>query len=382
MKKVMAAFFSVVGLLLGSSFELLVTTSLAATPAGETTSKVTSSPRAARKPTEKSPLPLQKIKADAIVRNFSLIDFANGRLEYLRGDEIDCTECFASSAGTGTSTLDGRDSARVCKDKWIDFYSHEPVDVRIVFGYQDSDDDSLAGDGLQRQAMVDRITAKCAEDNLVQACGFSRSPDDADVFERNVRGPDAKMHTMRVRLTASSYSSSDAINRAFSVEQAQKTEQATKVFYEGLKEADMLLYVGHARDGGGPDFKPARRNTAGKIDYPWYRENTPGVDELTKQLMTSGKTPKIMGFFACESERWRARLRNYASKSGLILSATPKMPLEVGVAQAFATLDSAIWQRCGSSFDKAINFNPDANEEMKYGDRKLIPVSITNFFKK
>ncbi|CAN5708363.1 hypothetical protein BH10BDE1_BH10BDE1_03000 [soil metagenome] len=328
----------------------------------------------------------QQDEDQAIARNISLIDFANDRLEYLRGDEVDCPACLASTAGTGYSSLDGKDGARVCKEKWTDFYSNEPVDVRIVFGYQDSDDDSLAGDVLQRQAMVDRITSKCAEDNLVQACDFTRSPDDADVFERDIRGPDAKMHKMRVRLTASSYSSSDAVNKAFSSEQEAKTEQSKKIFYEGLKKADMLLYVGHARGGGGPDFKPARRNEKGKIDYAYYREPPPGVDtgvdELTKALMDSDRSPKILGFFACESEAWRTRLSRYAPKSGLILSATPKMPLEVGVAQAFAALDSAIWQRCGESFDKALNFNPEPGEQMKYGATKLVPIKLTNFMKK
>jgi hypothetical protein len=322
--------------------------------------------------------------ANMIKRSLSLIEFANDRLEYLRDDENLCPDCLASTAGTGSSSLDAKDEARVCKEKWTDFYSHEPVDVRIVFGYQDSDDDSLAGDFLRRQVMVDRITAPCAEDNLVQACGFKRSGDDADLFERDVRGPDAKMHKMRVRVTASSHSASNVVNTGASqADQEKATAKASQVFYDGLREADMLLYVGHARDGGGPDFKPARRNEkTGKIDYPWYRKNTPGVDELTLRMMATDKTPKIMGFFACESERWRTGLEKYGAKSGLILSATPKMPLEVGAAQAFAALDSAIWQRCGSSFNKALNFNPDPGEEMKYGDRKLVPLSITNFFKK
>ncbi len=335
----------------------------------------------------KRPASQEKIEADAVVRHIEIIQFANDRLRHLRGDEIDCADCLASSAGEGSATLKDKNSARICKDKWLDFYSKEPVDVRIVFGYQDSDDDNLAGDFLQRQQMIDRITMKCAEDNLVQACDFTRCAADAqgsvdaDCFEREVRGPNARMHKMRVRLTASSISASDVVNRALKSEQDAKTEQATSEFYDGLNKADMLLYVGHARDGGGPDFGPAERRLDGSINYDHYRKLTPGLDQMTKELMKRGTTPKILGFFACESERWRTRLTNLAPKSGLILSATPNMPLEVGAAQAFAALDSAIWQRCESSFNRAVNFDPVPGKVEKYDDKKLIPLSLTNFYK-
>ncbi len=333
---------------------------------------------AAKTPAQKSGKPesesSQVLESNAAQRNVNLIEYANRRLQRLRSTEVDCVECFAATSGDGLSTIDAQDPQKICTVKWNDFYSKDVIDIRFVFGYNDSDEETLVGDSIARQSMVDQVTAKCATDNLVQACDFKRSADDADIFEKIVVGPAGKEHKIRLKLTSSAYSASDRVNKLFATEQKEKSAEAEKVFYSGLREADMLLYIGHARDGGGPDFAAAKRRANGTTDFDHYRSQTPGMDRLSKVLSEPGPTPKILGFLACDSDRWNARLTRLAPKSGLILSATPKVPLEAAAVQAFLALDSVIWQRCQGSFDNALN------ELKKYDGKQYVPMQLKRFF--
>jgi len=319
-----------------------------------------------------------QIEREILERNLKLIQDTTDALDNLRYEQRSCYECYAGAAGEMALTMPDA-SAEAAKKKcvatWSDFYSKPEIDIRYVFGYGDDSGDSVVDDGLTRQMFVDRVMSPC--ESNVRVCGFARSNDDAELFEKTVTGPTGEKHKIKLRLTASSNSTSDRINQTFFLEQKEKSDNAKKVFYSGINEADMLMYVGHARDGGGPDFSPAkRRKSDGKIDYDYYSKNKPGLEELTNALTMSRKTPKIMGFLACNSERWLARLVRMAPKSGLLLSATDNIAAEAALAQAYSALDSVLWQRC----EKA--FNGSMNQFESYAGRKLEPIALRRFFER
>jgi hypothetical protein len=317
-----------------------------------------------------------EIATEIVERNLRLIRATTDALDNLRYEQRSCYDCYAGSAGEAALTMpDATMEAekKRCVATWSDFYSKPEIDIRYVFGYGDDSDDSVVDDTLNRQEFVDRVMSAC--DSNVRVCGFTRSADDADLFEKTVVGPTGEKHKIKLRLTASSNSTSDRINQAFFQEQREKSDNAKKVFFSGINEADMLMYVGHARDGGGPDFSPAvRRKVDGKIDYDYYSKHKPGLEELTAAFTLSRKTPKILGFLACNSERWSERLVRLAPKSGLILSSTDKIATEAALAHAYSALDSVLWQRCEASF------NGSMNQFKSYAGQKLEQVKLRRFF--
>lgn len=317
----------------------------------------------------------EQIKGEILERSVQMIENATAALDNLRFEEQTCYECYAGAAGAMALTLPDA-SAEAAKKKciatWSDFYSKSEIDIRYVFGYGDASGDSVVDDDLARQTFVDQVLSSC--DTNVRVCGFTRSKDDADLFEKTVLGPTGKNHRIKLRLTASSYSQSDVVNREFFLEQEKASEDAKRVFYSGIEEADMLMYVGHARDGGGPDFSPAKRRSDGRIDYAYYTKNKPGIEELTKVLAEASKTPKILGFLACNSERWLERLERMAPNSGLLLNSTDKIAAEAALAQSYAALDSVLWQRCEKAFDGSMN------QFKSYADRELKPISLRRYF--
>lgn len=319
----------------------------------------------------------RRIQEETLQRHVELIDYANARLQHFRYDQRDCRECFAPTAGHMNSTLSKPSAEQQCRSSWNDFFSKETVDLRFVFGYLDSETFRFSTDGFARQSVIDQVTAPCEDNLLVRVCGFRRSSDDADVFLKEMRGPSGKNHTIRLTLTSSSCSQSQAVRSsgAASCDQVAQTERTEKAFAEGFREADMLIYIGHARDGGGPDFGPARRRKNGSIDYDFYRKEQPGLKKMTEALERGeGKTPKILGFLACDSERWKPRLLLSAPRSGLLLSSTDLIPLEAAAVQAYLALDSVLWQRCENSFNQAL-------EQLdEYNKQQILPPKLVHFF--
>ena len=305
----------------------------------------------------------QKVRS-AIADQEELIDHANAVLQKLRFNSQDCVECYATYSGKGEPVASAAQKA--CTAKWKDFYNRppldpknpdgekKPVDVRIVFGYLDSDVDKMANDTLIRRTMVERVTAPC-EGPLVRICGFKESKTDANIFESEVLGPTGEKQKMRLHLVASSYSVSDSANRAFSVEQEQQSARAEKTYYDGMSESQALFYVGHARKGGGPDFRAAKRRPNNSIDYDKYIIPQPGLKRLTAAIAAAGKTPNILGFFACDSNRWLGKLEKLAPKSGLLLSANETINFETALGFAYLSLDSILWHRCAGEFNRALN---------------------------
>ncbi len=358
--------------------------------------KKTSEPRSDADPALAVPKVVKKKEPEAppdievIKEQEQIIRYANSHLQDLRWRQRDCVDCYVASAGADNSTLEMSDTKRACVDKWNDFYNKEPVvpanpdgpkkpvDVRIVLGYLDRDVDSFVGDRVIRQSMVKTLTAPCEANNLVQVCGFKQSVQEGDFFEKEVMGPKGEMQTVRVTLTASSASPSDRLNK---VEQERQSAAAEKVFNDGIKESDMLLYVGHARGGGGPDFRQAKRNARGAIDLDSYRAEQPGLKALdaafnNAKVNGQKKTPKILGFLACDAEVWRARLERWAPKSGLLLSGTDQVEFQTAVGMAYLALDSVLWQRCPEEFDRAVNTLID------YRKKPQVPISLRRFFKR
>lgn len=315
-----------------------------------------------------------QLEKEIVERHVQLIEDVDVVLDYIPYDQAEakCIGCNVSFAGVPIVPAD--DEHKRCLKAWENFYSKPEIDIRVVFGYGDESRESVVDDPLTSQVLIDQILKPCTSN--VAACGFKRSVDDAELFEKKVKGPSGSSHVVKLRLVTSAYSSSDVINRAFLSDQVAKSAHAKQTFLEGFKEADALFYIGHARDGGGPDFSPAKRNADGTINYPHYRKNKPGIEELTSVMSLAKQSPKIFGILACNSERWSKRISSLAPKSGLILSSTEKIASEVALAQVYGALDAVLWKRCESSFNDSLNPVPS----QEYAGSKIERVRVRKFF--
>lgn len=273
-----------------------------------------------------------------------------------------CEGCEMFRAGSSTKKYSPQ-----CRQRYRDFYrikdkvssegpQDQTIEIRMAFGYMDYitsvDDQYVAA------AFATSLTRRCSLGQ--SACGFTPDPDDAELLTKEMRimGPDGRprRRLIKLHLRSASYTNDERLNRGtYLEEQKQKTAEAKHFFEEGLARADMVLYVGHARDGGGPDFGPPMVNPkTRRTDYNWHRANPHGLASMLKSLKEARSPAKFVGIFACNAkEHFGEYLRKTSPKTSFVLSGANEF--EASVGQAAATLDSVLGMKCSPEFTKAVN---------------------------
>jgi hypothetical protein len=235
-------------------------------------------------------------------------------------------------------------SAPQCAAMEKSLYSRDTLKVRMVFGYKDARPARFVGDRHERLAFLEKITAPCSSESETR-CGFVRSHDNADLFLKKVT---VKKKSHRVLLWAvnSSVGTDDQENRSDPF-QRWKSKYAEEAFTSGLKDADVVLYDGHSRFGGGPDFAPPVLGAGDSVDPTSYQSARPGLNKMTT-AMAGSKRLKILGLFSCSSSQHFNEEIHGISKAGLV-SSKVLMYYSDALAQSLATLSDVLDGRCPRS---------------------------------
>lgn len=220
-------------------------------------------------------------------------------------------------------------------------YSRDTLKVRMVFGYKDARPARFVGDRHERLAFIEKITTPCSSDKETR-CGFARSHDNADLFLKKVK---VKKRTHRVLLWVvnSSVGTDDQENRDDPF-QRWKSKYAEEAFTTGLRDADVVLYDGHSRFGGGPDFAPPELGRGDVVDPAAYLSTRSGLTKMTK-AMKGSKRLKMLGLFSCASSQHFNEEIRAVSKAGLV-SSKVLMYYSDALAQSLSTLDDVLTGRC------------------------------------
>ncbi len=192
------------------------------------------------------------------------------------------------------------------------------TDIHIAFGYKDARPARLVGDRYERLYILQKLTTNCSASSSNQACGFERDLSDANLLTRKV-----KNQVFRIRITASSAGADDLDNRK-NAYQKYLTQISENNFIYGLRTTPVVFYVGHSRDGGGPDFSPPRLLVKNNhVDYNYYRKHQPGFKKLLESLSQKQKAQDLsLGLFSCDSTKhFEEKIRRH-STSVKILTTT------------------------------------------------------------
>ncbi len=284
--------------------------------------------------------------ADAVRMVHRFDDLLNGATNFLAPVQPGCFYC-TTDAGEATTP-------KTCTDAYQNLFDKPKLDFRIAIGYTDGF--LHAEDGPMRAAWIEHLLKPCPE-NGVGSCGFKRDPDDISAFSKMVSGPDGKDHEVTVHIVNSAAGIDDLDNRAGARErQAAQTKAAEANFFDGLASADLVIYFGHARKGGGPSFAPPERLSNGiSVNYGAYKNRT-SEKRMLEVLTNNSHPPKLIGLFACEGNAHFAQDVKAATrgKTGIVTSNGLTQPA-VGLSEAYAMLDSVLATRCKKEFVAAMN---------------------------
>lgn len=175
----------------------------------------------------------------------------------------------------------------------------EPRDLRITFaiGYEDFAPDLFVSDLLERDLFEKFLQKPC--NSSFPLCGFRLITSNSF---KSVLQKENGEKKIQITITTSSISTNNEYNQNQEA-QLLKSDYAYSQFLNSFRSQDVIVYWGHGRDGGGPDFYPPRLLKDGHVDYPLYRRQLPGRSLLQAALGLRGRRTQYVGLFACNTIR-------------------------------------------------------------------------------
>jgi len=215
-----------------------------------------------------------------------------------------------------------------CLSRYSPILNDGLIDIRIVIGYFDwTTGQQVSNYGYSPsidpgafQALRRLITGRCPGE--AEFCGFDQVSGNPYRFTKRVN-LQGRAYQARVDITYASVSEYLNANLGkYASEQKQRSQTSQAIFVNALQNADVVLYFGHSRNGGGPDFNPPIFIPGtNKVNYNgYYKPNRPGFKRMLSALR-EGHQPSIIGLMSCDSrDHFLSTLHRTAPRSGIITS--------------------------------------------------------------
>ena len=231
------------------------------------------------------------------------------------------------------------------------FDGDDLADVRVIFGYDNWKDlEDPSDPGRARNLMVflggRGFSQIICTEAWAQELGVPVGAQNLRVFE----GPGQKDQKLRVSLIWSAATSKTAKNIGPGYSRQLKcSNEALKFMQKAHESADAVVYVGHSRDGGGPDTFPPQTvlgdpTDSQRVDFKYYRTEKPGLNSLKGHFGKTPGKPHFIAWTGCISERfqdWMAdQMGKRATPASVILSS--RLSRSMPWVDAFEGVDEAL----------------------------------------
>ncbi|AZZ36848.1 hypothetical protein CIK05_08610 [Bdellovibrio sp. qaytius] len=152
-----------------------------------------------------------------------------------------------------------------------------------------------------------KLSEPCKKREQLNLCGFTESGDPSlgkVLLQKRITLLKNSV-LVKIELTQASASESFVANQSSLKErQAFLTAQSEESYFGGIGKADIVIYNGHSRNGGGPDFNPPVLNKDLHVDYSgYYQKKRIGISRVLKLIKASDKKDGILTFFSCYSKK-------------------------------------------------------------------------------
>ena len=241
------------------------------------------------------------------------------------------------------------------------------ISVFVAFGYmdvslgQDFPDSNASifnnGDTLDldaEAAFIETLTQACRSANSrygkvkSAACGFRRS---GSTLTKTIRDRFTGNNIRaRIHIVSSSYSSDNQANESTHQNKQQAKSAATRgAFINAFRSSDAVIYMGHARSGGGPDFYPPILNNNGHVNYPLYRKNRTGVKDVSSGIR-KGSSTKVFATLACKSTGLFSSTFRKLLPNSVIVTANDLFDYSDILPTGLNLVEAIVSQRCDENF--------------------------------
>ncbi len=256
-----------------------------------------------------------------------------------------------------TSPTATNEGSQACIQRFQKLYQDGVLNIAVGFGYWDNSPEEFVFDQYIANGFRNALVAPCSPG--MNVCGFTRT---GDFFTKTISGPDGKSNRLTISVTQGSLTSSNLKNTTeLKAQQNAKCQAATtKYFNEVSRGSEVVLYIGHARDGGGPDFCPPVRRADKHTNYDWYQAQAPGLNKLLTSMQasrTAGIENQIVGLYSCYSRgHFHKKLAAKIPDAGYILTDIAIMSPDA-IASVVTTVDAIMGKKCVKGFAEGLRLS-------------------------
>jgi hypothetical protein len=169
-------------------------------------------------------------------------------------------------------------------------------------GYADNIRD-LIRDPIEINALRAFLLRPCSLTSEDQSCGFQLNPNNPFFLFKSVKNLNNSSVLFEIELHDSAYTTSDKINR-ISSEQIVKSEKTRADFKQAISSSDVVIYSGHSRFGGGPDFFPEVFNKEGHEIPSYYLKEKNGLNDILDGFKNRINSKLFLLFLgSCDSKK-------------------------------------------------------------------------------
>lgn len=280
---------------------------------------------------------------------------------------------WKTQSSIGQLDIDYKDAPSTCNKQTLEIRKDGKIDITVVFGYMDvsnGQDFQDSGNYLYGPGNVLDMDAKNSLRNIlksrcmgseIHACGFKGS---GDVLTKKIKDRwTRKRMNVTIRLAAPAVTPYDSVNKGQKKAQQQSSSANVKnLFLSGLQSADAVMYLGHARSGGGPDFKPPVLTSSGKVNYSYYKSKQEGIKSMLSALQGASRKPPVIGVLSCKSTGlFASRIKKKAPNS-LLVTAADLFDYNDILPTGYAMLEALLGQRCTGEFNSITKVQPASSK--------------------
>lgn len=209
--------------------------------------------------------------------------------------------------------------------------------------------------------MYSKMFTRPCEGNLA-VCGFKQTS--SGVFQKTVKNPAGKKVEVTLEMKNSSVTPETPLNvGAQAAAQQAKTDATTRWFFGSIPSADLVIYNGHSRKGGGPDFGPPKLLSSLHVNYPYYAKNEPGLTRLLSALQAPRK-PKALMMMSCNSTLLFANRIAKVAPLTSFAGTDEVIPGDIPTKGALAGIDSLLRFQCENGFNQALQTTPEIQKHI------------------